>query len=115
MNMFAQTSGGLSPWVTAGGSVIAALIAAAVVWWVAIRNKPTTDTDVFVKAAVELVKPLRAELGLMRLQLDLQNERIKTLESENRILTMWARSLTAQLHEASVDPVTLAEIRNLST
>ena len=113
--IFAQVSDGVSPWVTAGGTVIAALVAAAVVWWVAIRDKPTNDTDVFVKAAVELVAPLRAELNLMHIVQDEQEKRIGLLESENRLLSLWARALTAQLQNAQIDPITLTEIRNLST
>lgn len=77
------------------------------------REASTSATDVFTDAAVQLIQPLRDRVAELETLADQQLARFRLLEQELEAAMRWGHALSAQLHDAMIDPITFAEIRRL--
>lgn len=77
------------------------------------RQVTTQQTDVFTDAAVLLITPLRDRITELEAHVNLQDSRFHLLEQELEAAMRWGHALSAQLHDAMIDPITFQEIRRL--
>ena len=80
---------------------------------VARRNARVQETDVVTDAALSLLEPLRHRITELEVKVDHLESELQKSERERNQLVRWAATLQAQLTNAGIDPITLAEIRHL--